>query len=309
LKKGLLAFGEPGTEAVSKELKQLDDFDAMEPIHTKHLTALEKERILNYLMFLKEKRSGVIKGRGCADGRPQCAYIDKDDATSPTVSTEAVFLTCTVDAKEERDVALIDVPGAFMQTDNDEVVHMRLVGTMADLLVQLNPDRYKTFVTVHKGKTMLVVRLKKALYGTIKAAYLFWKKHTADLVKWGFVINPYDMFVANKTINGKQCTVVWHVDDVKISHVDPNVVTEVIALFSAEYAKLSPLTISRGKIHEYLGMTLDYSVKGKVKISMTDYVINMLKELPVDMEGVAATPASPHLFTVNTENPTLLDTE
>jgi hypothetical protein len=143
----------------------------------------------------------------------------------------------------------------------------------------------------------------------MKAAYLFWKKLTADLVKWGFVINPYDMCVANKMINGKQCTVVWHVDDVKISHVDPNVVTDVIALFSAEYAKMSPLTISRGKIHEYLGMTLDYSVKGKVKITMTDYVINMLKELPADMEGVAATPASPHLFTVNTENPTLLDTE
>jgi hypothetical protein len=30
---------------------------------------------LNYLMFLKRKRCGKIKARGCADGRPQREYI------------------------------------------------------------------------------------------------------------------------------------------------------------------------------------------------------------------------------------------
>ena len=44
----------------------------------------------------------------------------------------------------------------------------------------------------------------------------------------GFKLNPYDACVANKTINGKQCTIVWYVDDNKISHVDANVVTEII---------------------------------------------------------------------------------
>ena len=36
----------------------------------------------------------------------------------------------------------------------------------------------------------------------------------------GFVINPCDPFVANKMINGKQITVCWHVDDLKVSHED-----------------------------------------------------------------------------------------
>ena len=44
----------------------------------------------------------------------------------------------------------------------------------------------------------------------------------------GFELNPYDMCVANAMINGKQCTIVWYVDDNKISHVDPNVVTDII---------------------------------------------------------------------------------
>lgn len=77
-------------------------------------------------MFLKKKRSGRIKGRGCADGRKQRAYTNKEDASSPTVAIEALMLSCVIDAKEGRDVATVDIPGAFMQADMDDLVHMRL---------------------------------------------------------------------------------------------------------------------------------------------------------------------------------------
>jgi hypothetical protein len=308
LKKGLQEFGMRGSNSVGKEFQQLKDYDVVEPIHTRHLSKIEKDRILNYLMFLKEKANNTVRARGCIDGRPQREYIDKEDASSPMVMTESVMITATVEAKEQRDVATIDVPGAFMQTDNHNTEHVRMVGAMADILIRTDPGKYQEFATKNKkGQTVIVMRLKKALYGTIKAAYLFWQKLTADLKKWGFTINPYDPCVANKTINDNQCTVVWHVDDVKISHVDPNVVTDVIALFNTEYAKKAPLTITRGKVHEYLGMTLGYPTVGKVKCTMYKYIGNMLKELPSDMEGTAATLASPHLFAVNNDNPEKLD--
>ena len=63
-------------------------------------------------MFLKEKRDGSIKGRGVADGRKQRKKIEPKDATSPTVSTEAVMLAAKIDALEGRDVAVVDIPGA-----------------------------------------------------------------------------------------------------------------------------------------------------------------------------------------------------
>ena len=44
----------------------------------------------------------------------------------------------------------------------------------------------------------------------------------------GFELNPYDLCVANKIINGKQYTIVWYVDDNKISHVDSTVVDNII---------------------------------------------------------------------------------
>jgi Reverse transcriptase (RNA-dependent DNA polymerase)/Zinc knuckle len=304
MKAGLKLFGDRGTEAVLKELKQLHDRDVMEPMDSSKMSREDRYRALSYLMFLKEKRDGAIKGRGCADGRKQRAYISKEEASSPTVTTEAVFLTSVIDARERRDVATVDVPGAFMQADMDDVVYMRLDGVMVDLMIEID-QQYAKFVTVEKGKRVIYVRLVKALYGTLKAAMLFWKKLTGILEGWGFVVNPYDPCVANKTIDGKQCTIIWHVDDLKISHEDPAVVSGVIEQLSGEFGKEAPLTVNRGKVHDYLGMTLDFSAEGKVKIGMVQYVKTMLSELNPDMDGVSPTSAAAHLFDVNEECPKL----
>jgi hypothetical protein len=63
-------------------------------------------------------------------------------------------------------------------------------------------------------------------------------------VLWGFEIKPYDWCVANKMIDGKQCTVLWHVDDLKISHINPDVNTSIVELIKAESGKESPITIT-----------------------------------------------------------------
>ena len=67
-----------------------------------------------------------------------------------------------------------------------------------------------------------------------------------------------------RTINGTQCTIVWNVDDLKISHKDSAVADKVIVLLSNECGKVGEMTVKRGKIHEYLGMTLDFSEKKQV---------------------------------------------
>ena len=71
VKKGLKVFGEAGADAVVKELQQLHDRGVMTPKMKDELSQSERRSALQYLMFLKQKRSGQIKGRGCADGRKQ----------------------------------------------------------------------------------------------------------------------------------------------------------------------------------------------------------------------------------------------
>jgi hypothetical protein len=141
-------------------------------------------------MFLTKKRFGKIKARGCADGRKQREMANKEDASAPTVSIEAVMLSATIDAMEERDVATVDIPGAFMQADIDEVVHVKFEGEIAEMLVKLDPQLYRKYVKDENGKSVLYVELLKAIYGTLKAALLFWKLLSSKLVS--FVINAYD---------------------------------------------------------------------------------------------------------------------
>jgi hypothetical protein len=191
-----------------------------------------------------------------------------------------------------------------MQADMDDVIYMRLDGVMVDLLIEINQE-YAKFVTVEKGKQVIYVRLGKALYQMQKAAMLFWKKLTGILEGWGFVVNPYDPCVANKMVNGKQCTIIWHIDDLKILHEDPEVVSGVIEQLNSEFQKEAPLTVNHGKVHDYLGMTLDFSVDGKVKIGMVQYVKTMLAELNADMDGMSPTSAAAHLFNINEECPKL----
>jgi hypothetical protein len=183
------------------------------------------------------------------------------------------MLSCTIDAHKGHNVATADIPGAFMQTDMDGTVHMMLEGKMAELLARLDPKLYRKHLMIKKGKPIMYVELKKALYGTLQASLLFWKDLSKNLKEWGFKINPYDWCVADKTINGKQCTVLWHVDAIKVSHEDPEVVTQVLKLFEDVYgSKDAPLTITRDKVHNYLGMTIDFSVDGKVDFTMIDSI-------------------------------------
>ena len=96
----------------------------MKPIEVKKLTDKQRKEALAYIMFLKSKTCGQVKARGCLDGRIQWFKFAHHESTSSVVSTDAVFLTGLVDAKEKRVVKTMDVPGAFMQADMPDLVHM-----------------------------------------------------------------------------------------------------------------------------------------------------------------------------------------
>jgi hypothetical protein len=123
----------------------------------------------------------------------------------------------------------------------------------------------------------------------------------------GFKVNPYDSCVVNKIIDGKQCTILWHVDDLKLSHVKQEVLENIAEKINDKYGQQTPIVIHRGKVHDYLGMTINFSEEGKVKFMMFDYVEGILEEVPADMmDEAAVTPAALELFTIN-EDAELLD--
>ena len=102
----------------------------------------EYDKVLESHPFLKQKRYQSIKGRMVTGGNKKRGHIDKTDETSPTAALEPVLLTSTIDAKEGRDVAIIDIPNAFVTTrieDKKDIVTVRLRGKLAELMVATAP--------------------------------------------------------------------------------------------------------------------------------------------------------------------------
>ena len=98
---------------------------------------------------------------------------------------------------------------------------------------------------------------KNAIYGTLEASLLFWGELSKSLEEMGYQRNEYDWCVMNSIIDKKQCTIIWNVDDLNTSHVEPAVVSSVLADIDAEYGKIEKMTITRGKVHKYLAMAID----------------------------------------------------
>jgi hypothetical protein len=143
------------------------------------------------------------------NGSKQRKHIAKEEDAAPTVALVSVFITAAIDAKEHRKVVTIDIPGAFLHTDNEDYVIMKMVGTLAELMVIMNPKLYRKYVVIKKGCSVLYLRLQKALNRMMKSALLFYRKLVAKLNNMGYKINPYNPCIANKRVNGTQMTVRW----------------------------------------------------------------------------------------------------
>ena len=134
---------------------------------------------------------------------------------------------------------------------------MLLRGNIANMMVRINPALYQEYVTYStNGVPVLYVRLPKALYGMLRAAFLFYKRLQSALKDMGLKINPYNLCVANRMVDGGQITLCWHVDDLKISHRDETLVSEFKMALAKEFGPKT--TISRGKVHNYLSIDLDF---------------------------------------------------
>ena len=104
---------------------------------------------------------------------------------------------------------------------------MQIRYEFVDMMCEVNPE-YIPYIRYKNGKKVLYVKILRAIYGWIESALLWYKLYPETLEGMEYVINPYYQCVANKMINVKQCIIVWYVNYNKLSHVDPNIVTEFL---------------------------------------------------------------------------------
>jgi hypothetical protein len=176
LNSGLKEWGEEACMTAQSEMKQLHFRNMFKPKHWRELSQVQRQTVLESHMFLKQKHDGKIKGRTVAGGNNQRDYISKEDVSSLTVAAESMLLSCIIDAEEERDVAVVDILNAFVQTrveNKKDMAFIKIRGILVDILVEIAPDVYKSYVSKDKkGSKQLLVQCQNALYGTMIASLL-----------------------------------------------------------------------------------------------------------------------------------------
>ncbi len=140
------------------------EYEAIGAADPDKMTFQEKKKALDAHTFLKEKRCGRLRARTVADGRPQRAYVPREEANSPTVGHESLMGTLLVDAKEDRDVAIFDVPSAYLQADMPEEknMHLKFSGEAVDIMCKVNQE-YLKHVRMEKKRSCTQKYLKQSM--------------------------------------------------------------------------------------------------------------------------------------------------
>jgi len=92
--------------------------------------------------------------------------------------TESIVITSIIEAKENRDVATCEIPGASIQTEvekQDEDGHytiMKIWGPLVEILCEMDPN-YEQIVVNENNRQVIYVHIIKALYGLMISAMLF----------------------------------------------------------------------------------------------------------------------------------------
>ena len=292
----------PAINALLKEIQGFVDIQAFHPVDVSKLTLKQKRSIIRSSIFLKEKflADGTfdkLRARVVAGGDMQ-EQMPFEDHSSPTAALASLLLIAALAAREKRFVATMDIGMAYLNAEMPEDVEvlMTLDPVATALYLRILPQH----MHLRRADGSVVVKLKKALYGCIQSAKLWYDKLRSVLESDGFAVNPIDPCVFNKGRGADQVTVVVYVDDLMVtSRVQSHLDSVITALKSA----FKSVTVKQGHVHSYLGMEFDFGSPGRVSVKMSGYTKDVIAFANVSSNS--RTPAGESLFVIDDRSPLL----
>jgi len=305
-KKAIRAYGSAMVDAsLLEEIRGMVIRKVWSGVHVKSLSPEERRRVIRSSVFFKLKyKDGAIdrlKARLVAGGDQQdkTIYDESIDISSPTVSTTSVFSIVATAAAKKHHIMTFDIGQAYLNADIKEVVLVRLDPISAQILCQIDAQ-YSQYVL--KDNSM-IVKLNKALYGCVESARLWYEHLKSVMFRIGYLINPLDQCVFNKLDSESNVisTVCFHVDDgLATSPLE----SELDILKREMIKEFKEVKFSEGKVHEYLGMKLDFSTDFETEVTTVKYIVDILTNVDIGM-AAAPTPASASLFDIDVDSPAL----
>jgi hypothetical protein len=297
-------FGDPAKQAVISELQQLIRLNVFKFHDPNLLTSNQRKARIPSKTFVKPKYfpNGLfnkIKARLVGGGHRQKRYLyTENDTSSPTISLVGLLIIATIAARERRHVITMDIGGAYLRAYMKKQVLVLINKQEADILIELYPE----LAQYRDENGRLTAQAMKALYGCIESGKLWYDTLSSKLLANGYIQNPYDKCIFNKwhESKGVQSSIGIHVDDCFISCVVPEILESIVQWFAEEFEDLN---VTRGNVHQFTGMTLDYTEQDKLIVTMKNQIDNLLQK--TGTTGTAVSPAEADLFTIDATSPTL----
>eukprot|EP01042_Synura_sphagnicola_P036291 gene36291-biopygen592 len=236
------------SKAIIKEMNHMLEKEVFHPVYLRDMSREQIRNIICCSMFLKEKYRPDgsferVKARLVAEGHQQDKTVYADKISSPTVATSSVFMIAIIAAGERREVATVDIPGAYLHADmpSNCVVYMRLNKYLSNLIIQLNCD-YANYMT---DDGTVIVRLDKGLYGCAQSAKLWCDRLCELLTELGYSINTEDRCVFNRLREDNQTTTCVRVDDLMSTRENKWDIDTAVKQLETAFGSVS---VNRGKL-------------------------------------------------------------
>ena len=294
-------------KALDEEIEGILKRKVWQGAHWRYLSKAERAAVLRSSAFVRNKLdqfNNILKwkARIVTDGSMQDrTKYSEEEISSPTVKLSSIFTLATIAAALGLEIQTSDVAQAFLNSEMPNTVHVILNEIVSNVLCQRDP----TFNQFKDIKGRVLVKLLKGQYGCIESAKLWYNTISNFLTKCGYEKNKFDECVFQKFgDNGNRIYVAIYVDDIFTVATDKKMIDELNQLLEKEFGEMKK---NRSKVHEYLGMSFDFSEASKVKINMKKFLNEVISES--NITSIAETPAAENLFNISDNSPLLNDTD
>jgi hypothetical protein len=296
IKEGISRFRQAAIESLAAELSNTIKYDCWIP---RKLSEIKKgTQFIPSFCFFKEKfkPSGAfdkLKARLTSGGhRQDRSLYSISDTSSPTCDPSTVFFLSALAVHESMTVLTADIEAAYLNAQIRKKIILKLDPIVAAILCKLDA-RYLPYLNQDQA---LYVELKKALYGCLESARLWYEHLSSTLMSIPDMkqskLDPCLFYLKQ---DNQQIFIAIYVDDIKIVSSSTHLTNIVKEKLSSVYT----VKFQEGTTHEYLGMKFQY-FPDHVAISSPHYIENLLSDYKcTPTSSYAPTPASDDLFYID----------
>ena len=263
-------------EAVHKEWTGIVENDSLDFVRRKDIPRDANVMHCHFVFDAKPRKDGSLekfKARLVADGNTQKHGVDFEHVFATVVKLTSVRIVLTIAAAHGWSLWQYDIKQAFLQSDLDEELYMRMPPHLTDRDADGN---------------LLVCRLKKSLYGLRQAAREWADTLNSTLLNFGFRRSTIDTCVYRYDGNsGHVLLLLVYVDDLVLAYSHD----EDRQAFAAFLSAALPVD-DRGSLEWILRMHVTRPTPNTILISQEQYADRVLQKYVMAPESLpeATTP-------------------